>query len=192
MRKDCFTCEHRYTDCAQGLMTLPLKDLLAWCKEAKKRAGVTNAQISEMTGIPIGTLERIMAGKIEDAKFSTIQPVASVLLGLTADGFACQAAATANDAEIAQLRHRAANMEQLEAEKEKLERHLAALRENHAKELETVHADTRQRVDYLKRELTAREAHSTRLLRCLIALGAFDILILTLDMLIPTIGFFRW
>ena len=179
MRKKCIDCTHRATDCAQGLMTLPLKELLAWCKDTKKRVGITNTKISEMTGIPIGTLERIMAGKIEDAKFSSIQPIVAALLEFT-PGVTCPD----DDAlSAAHLRQRLTELTRVEAEKEKLERHLAHLQEYHAKEMETVHADTQQRTTYLKGRLEAAEAHSTRLLRALIALGVFDILILAIAFL---------
>lgn len=179
MRKKCIDCAHRATDCAQGLMTLPLKELLAWCKETKKRVGITNTKISEMTGIPIGTLERIMAGKVEDAKFSTIQPIVAALLQFT-PGVTCPD----DDAlSAAHLRQRLTELTRVESEKEKLELHLAHLRENHAKELETVHADTKQRTTYLKEQLKKEEARSMRRLYGLIALGVFDILILAIAFL---------
>ena len=179
MRKKCIDCAHRATDCAQGLMTLPLKELLAWCKDTKKRVGITNTKISEMTGIPIGTLERIMAGKVEDAKFSTIQPIVAALLQFT-PGVTCPD----DDAlSAAHLRQRLTELTRVESEKEKLELHLAHLRENHAKELETVHADTKQRTTYLKEQLKKEEARSMRRLYGLIALGVFDILILAIAFL---------
>lgn len=179
MRKKCIDCAHRATDCAQGLMTLPLKELLAWCKETKKRVGITNTKISEMTGIPIGTLERIMAGKVEDAKFSTIQPIVAALLQFT-PGVTCPD----DDAlSAAHLRQRLTELTRVESEKKKLELHLAHLRENHAKELETVHADTKQRTTYLKEQLKKEESRSMRRLYGLIVLGAFDILILAIAFL---------
>ena len=179
MRKKCIDCTHRATDCAQGLMTLPLKELLAWCKETKKRLGITNNKISEMTGIPIGTLERIMAGKVEDAKFSTIQPIVAALLEFT-PGVTCPD----DDAlSAAHLRQRLTELTRVETEKEKLEQHLAHLRDNHAKELETVHAVTAQRIAYLTGKLEATETRSTKLLQALIALGVFDILLLAIGFL---------
>ena len=179
MRKKCIDCAHRATDCAQGLMTLPLKELLAWCKETKKRVGITNTKISEMTGIPIGTLERIMAGKVEDAKFSTIQPIVASLLQFT-PGVTCPD----DDAlSAAHLRQRLTELTRVEAEKEKLEQHLAHLQEYHAKEMETVRADTQQRTTYLKEQLKKEESRSMRRLYGLIALGVFDILILAIAFL---------
>lgn len=179
MRKKCVDCPHRATDCAQGLMTLPLKDLIVWCKAIKKRTGVTNNQIAEKSGIPFGTIERIMAGKAEDAKFSTVQAIINVLLEYT-PGVTCP-----DDSALsaAHLRQRLTELTRIEEEKEKLERHLAHLREDHAKVLETAHADTKQRTTYLKEQLKKEEARSMRRLYGLIALGVFDILILAIAFL---------
>lgn len=179
MRKKCIDCAHRATDCAQGLMTLPLKDLIVWCKAIKKQIGITNNQIAEKSGIAYGTIERIMAGKAEDAKFSSVQAIVNVLLEYT-PGVTCPD----DDAlSAAHLRQRLTELTRIETEKEKLEQHLAHLREDHAKTLETTHADTKQRTTYLKEQLKKEEARSTRRLYGLIALGAFDILILAIAFL---------
>ena len=179
MRKKCIDCTHRATDCAQGLMTLPLKDLIVWCKAIKKQIGITNNQIAEKSGVAYGTIERIMAGKAEDAKFSSVQAIVNVLLEYT-PGVTCPD----DDAlSAAHLRQRLTELTRVETEKEKLEQHLAHLREDHAKELETVHTDTAQRVAYLTGKLEATETRSTRLLQALIALGVFDILLLAIGFL---------
>ena len=149
MRKKCIDCTHRATDCAQGLMTLPLKDLIVWCKAIKKQIGITNNQIAEKSGVAYGTIERIMAGKAEDAKFSSVQAIVNVLLEYT-PGVTCPD----DDAlSAAHLRQRLTELTRIETEKEKLEQHLAHLREDHAKVLETAHADTKQRTTYLKEQL---------------------------------------
>ena len=179
MRKKCIECTHRATDCAQGLMTLPLKDLIVWCKTIKKQIGITNNQIAEKSGVAYGTIERIMAGKAEDAKFSSVQAIVNVLLEYT-PGVTCPD----DDAlSAAHLRQRLTELTRVEAEKEKLEQHLAHLREDHAKELETVHAVTAQRIAYLTGKLEATETRSTKLLQALIALGVFDILLLAIGFL---------
>lgn len=176
MKRNCRVCERRATDCAQGLMTLSLRDLLSWCRATKKKAGITNAKISEMTGIPIGTIERTMSGRVDDAKFSTVQPIASTLLGLVPE------APCPKEAQ----RH----MEDLERTAESvshLEQALSDMRAGHAKDVD----DRDKRIAYFEEQLDAKEIRSTRLLRGLIGLGAFDIILFTLDLLIPTIGYFR-
>lgn len=177
MDRNCRVCERRATDCAQGLMTLPLRDLLTWCRATKKKAGITNAKIAEMTGIPIGTIERTMSGRLDDAKFSTVQPIAAALLGLAP--------------EVPCPKKVQRHMEDLERTAESvshLEQALSDMRAGHAKDVE----DRDKRIAYFEEQLDAKEIRSTRLLRGLIGLGAFDIIIFTLDLLIPTIGFFRY
>ena len=179
MRKKCIDCSHRATDCAQGLMTLPLKDLLDWCRKTKKIIGITNNKISEMTGIPIGTLERIMAGKIDDAKFSSIQPIVAALLEFT-PGVTCPD----DDAlSAAHLRQRLTELARVEEEKEKLEQHLTHLQEVHAKEMEAVRADNQLWATYLQEHTANDKARSKRLFLGLIILGVFDILTIAIAFL---------
>ena len=56
-------------------------DLIKWCKERKAALGYTNQKLSEMTGVPAGTIDRVFSGKYAEFKYSTIQPIVSVLLG---------------------------------------------------------------------------------------------------------------
>ena len=179
MRKKCIDCSHRATDCAQGLMTLPLKDLIIWCKAVKKRTGVTNNQIAEKSGIPFGTIERIMAGKAEDAKFSTIQAIINVLLEYT-PGVTCPD----DDAlSAAHLRQRLTELAHVEEEKEKLEQHLTHLQEVHAKEMEAVRADNQLCATYLQEHTANDKARSKRFFLALIILGVFDILTIAIAFL---------
>lgn len=179
MRKKCIDCGHRATDCAQGLMTLPLKDLIVWCKDIKKLAGVTNNQIAEKSGIPFGTIERIMAGKAEDAKFSTIQAIVNVLLEYT-PGVTCPD----DDAlSAAHLRQRLTELTRVEAEKDKLEQHLAHLQEDHAKMMKAVHTDNQLWTAYLQEHIANDKTHSKRLFLALIILGIFDILTIAIAFL---------
>jgi transcriptional regulator with XRE-family HTH domain len=47
--------------------------------EAKKKCGLTNQQISEQSGVPIGTVNRVFSGAAYDLKFQTLQQLAPVL-----------------------------------------------------------------------------------------------------------------
>lgn len=177
MERKCRVCERRAANCAQGLMTLPLRELLSWCRDTKKNAGITNAKLSEMSGIPIGTLERIMAGRMDDARFSTIQPIASAMLDLAPD-VPCPKL----------IQRRIAELEKSAESVGHLERALSDMREDHAKNL----SDRDKRIIYFEDQIDKKDAHSKRILRCLIGLGAFDIIVLVLDLFIPTIGFIRY
>ena len=78
----CQTCAHSGKDCIPHLMALAATDLLAWCKERKKKLDLSNAEIAEKSNVPKGTIDRLF-GKEEftEFRFSTIQPVIRVLTG---------------------------------------------------------------------------------------------------------------
>lgn len=54
--------------------------------EAKKKLGLTNAQLSEMTGVTLTTIEKIASGANQNPKICTLQALAAPL-GLTLDDF---------------------------------------------------------------------------------------------------------
>lgn len=53
--------------------------MLGRIKEEKKRRGITNIQLSELTDIPIGTLNKILSGDSKDPQVSSIIRIAKSL-----------------------------------------------------------------------------------------------------------------
>ena len=47
--------------------------------DAKKKSGLTNQQIAELSGVPLGTVNRIFSGGTVDLKFQTLQQLAPAL-----------------------------------------------------------------------------------------------------------------
>lgn len=47
--------------------------------EAKDRSGLTNRQIAELSGVPLGTVNRIMSGFADDPKWETVVHIANAL-----------------------------------------------------------------------------------------------------------------
>lgn len=171
MKDKCQKCGHRSTDCVHGLWTLPLSDLLAWCRDERKKAGITNVQISDLTGIPLSTVERTLSGKKNGTQYVSIQPIVSVLLELQNDRFICPVDQAAK---------------------------LDAMKAGHTEEMAEAKADEFRRVEYLKGQLANRdqmirdkERRITRLMWGLIALCSLIIILLVIDFLEPGIGFFR-
>lgn len=66
-----------------NIVTLNPTELIKWCKARKKELGISNAVISEKTGVPIGTIDRILSGNYSEFKYSSIQPVISFLIGFS-------------------------------------------------------------------------------------------------------------
>ena len=171
MKDKCQMCGHRSTDCVHGLWTLPLADLLAWCRDAKKKAGVTNPQISEWTGIPLSTVERTLSGKKGGVQFASVQPIVLFLLELQPDRFGCPIV---------------------------MDEKLDIMEAEHTEAMAAAKSDERRRLDFLKAQIDSRdqtikrkETRITRLMWALIAICSLTIVLLVVDFLSPEIGFFR-
>lgn len=67
------------------VMSLNSTDLINWCRNRKQFLGLSNQRIAEQSGVPIGTIDRIMAGKYTEFRYSSIQPIVAVLIGIRED-----------------------------------------------------------------------------------------------------------
>lgn len=65
-----------------NIITLNPSELIKWCRQRKQTLGYSNQKLSDLTGVPIGTIDRILAGKYTEYKYSSIQPIVAVLLGV--------------------------------------------------------------------------------------------------------------
>lgn len=180
MFEKCLYCDHSGKDCIQYVMSLQLHDIITWCKERKDKIGITNAKISELTGIPKGTIDRMFSEseKLTDFRFSTVQPVVMALTG-AADGDAdCES----HTVDIEAKRR----IERLEHDNARLTQHMEEMKANHQTE-----------TDFLKQQLEHEQATSESRKKAFyvvaIALGvtlSVIILALIVDRLNPNIGFF--
>lgn len=64
------------------ILSLNSKDLIDWCNSRKKQMHISNAKLANMTGVPEGTIDRILTGKNLEFRYSTIQPICKLLLGI--------------------------------------------------------------------------------------------------------------
>ena len=55
-------------------------------EEYKKKLGLTTAELAERSGVPKGTLDKILSGVTKDPKLETLKAIARVL-GLSLDDF---------------------------------------------------------------------------------------------------------
>lgn len=67
------------------IMSLNPTDLINWCKNRKQFLGLSNQKLADRSGVPVGTIDRIMAGKYTEFRYSSIQPIVAVLLGVGED-----------------------------------------------------------------------------------------------------------
>lgn len=82
MYEKCLNCPKIGTTCEGPhffSMTAPV--LLEWCKSRKKYLRLSNEKLAELSGVPKGTIDRLLSGEHLDFKFETIRPLIKVLSG---------------------------------------------------------------------------------------------------------------
>ena len=67
------------------VMSLNPAELINWCRNRKQFLGLSNQRLAEQSGVPVGTIDRIMAGKYTEFRYSSIQPIVTVLIGIRED-----------------------------------------------------------------------------------------------------------
>ena len=68
-----------------NIITLNPAELIKWCRQRKKDKGISNADLAEKTGVPMGTLDRVLSGNYLEFKYSSIQPILTYLLEVEED-----------------------------------------------------------------------------------------------------------
>ena len=67
------------------VLSLNPAELIQWCRNRKQFLGLSNQRLAEQSGVPVGTIDRIMAGKYNEFRYSSIQPIVAVLIGIRED-----------------------------------------------------------------------------------------------------------
>lgn len=52
---------------------------IEYIKEVKKKKGLTNQELSKLSGIPVGTLNKILSGHTPDPQFETVKALCRAL-----------------------------------------------------------------------------------------------------------------
>lgn len=78
-------CNYTSTGCTKKcpeIMSLNSGELIEWMRNRKKQLGLTNAKLAEMSNVPEGTIDRILSQRYSEFRYSSIQPIMAVLIGL--------------------------------------------------------------------------------------------------------------
>lgn len=78
-------CNYTTTGCTKKcpeIMSLNSGELIEWMRNRKKQLGLTNAKLAEMSNVPEGTIDRILSQRYSEFRYSSIQPIMAVLIGL--------------------------------------------------------------------------------------------------------------
>lgn len=62
------------------ILSLKPIELVDWCNSRRKEMGISKAKLADLTNVPESTLDRIFSGKNPEFRYSTIQPIVTVLL----------------------------------------------------------------------------------------------------------------
>lgn len=82
MYEKCVKCPKVGTTCeGPHFFSMSAPALLEWCKSRKKFLNLSNEKLAELSGIPKGTIDRLLSGEHLDFKFETIRPLIKVLSG---------------------------------------------------------------------------------------------------------------
>lgn len=142
----CIKCDRLGQDCVPNLLSLSWEGLLNWWKERQKFLGWTNQVLSDKSGIPVGTINRIKAGE-DDARYSTMRSIIHALMGGYSVEFPCQKKL---DQEFAHIETLEKQCSELTAANEGLVARMQTVEEVHRKDVAAIRAEYREQIDFLK------------------------------------------
>jgi|GEM_PF-3987623 len=151
----CLFCPNLGVSCdGPNFLAMTNERRIEWAQKRKNDIGKTNAQIAEESGIPKGTIDRILSGHGGDVRISTMAPILKTLVGGTWGQYPC------HDPEGAQIDEGSAKrmLEDKDAEIERLRRQLGSVHESYAAELRTVREEAQRKIDFVKEDIKARDS----------------------------------
>ena len=155
--KACLDCSHRAATRCKGPRTSNMP-LLEWCKfirAVKEKAGYTNIEVAEGSGVSLSTVESIMSlSRDKDILRDTARAIENFVLGV-GTGYPCYLAFEENIPDVSQRVSNAMHdlERQLDAE------HLAALdnlRASHSAEMLAIKTAQEAEIDAIKAEAAAK------------------------------------
>ena len=72
----------KFKDNLPDIMSLNSGELIEWIKKRKAEMGLSNAKLADLSGVPEGTIDRIMSKHYTEFRYSSIQPLMAVLIGV--------------------------------------------------------------------------------------------------------------
>lgn len=135
----CINCEQEETLCILKLLLLPYSELIKWINKTKKILGWTIQVLSEKSGIPAGTISRVLSGD-KECKYWTMRGILLALLeGLQAE-FPCpELVPSVQRLEL--LAQQAEKLSLVEKENEELREALSKKDEQHRSDVRAIRAD---------------------------------------------------
>lgn len=157
-----------------NFFAMPLPEIIGWMIARKKHLGWTQERLSLESGVPAGTIARVLSGKITDVKFETLSPLLRALTGSDCAELPCP---DPDDNLTEQLRARCRHLEQELADTKQL---ADRVHESHA----SSHAHLTGQTNNLRKALSVMTA-----LLIVVLFGIICVLLYDINHL--DIGYFR-
>lgn len=190
MDKNCVNCTHPGRDCIPYLMTFTNAELLEWAKMRRVALHLSYEELSEKSGVPLSTIERMMSRKGTDCRFGTAQPVIRVLSGCSAEELDCECVKQPDEVLEEQLKAKEEIIRHLEEENQRKNGVIDHLHTTAKEDIERAKGEESESIAYMKK----KEKSYLRLICTLsIALSVTLVVIiaaLVMDMMNPDKGFF--
>lgn len=191
MFEKCITCDH-VSGCPHSprFYMLSPPEVIDWCRKRKKFLGLSNEDIADMSGLPHGTVSRLLGGNYADYKHTTIQPL---LRSLTGDGLG-ELPCPTTQPEVTEL------MEKYSKARARIE----FLETHYQEDMQRIRTDDQRQIDHLNAEIAdfkeeldfkrqqLRAAHRGRIIMTVLCFLLLLIIItaLIIDSVNPDVGFF--
>lgn len=174
MYEKCINCPDLGTKCdGPNFVAMNTHDMLDWIRQRKAQLRWTNSKLAELSKIPKGTIDGLLAGDRVDVKLETVRPILQALVGGRWDDNPCPEQDVVPDAATHEtIALQAAHIKHLE------------------ERLQHTELEMERSTKYLLDQLKSRKA---AILALSIALGITMTLIITaliIDSMDPTRGFF--
>lgn len=144
----CLQCPFMNESCdGPNILAMTNERWVEWANRRATQLGLTRADISESSGIPLSTINTVMSGRTKDMRHSTMRDLSKVLIGGCWGQYPCHFASLL------------LNGEHLEEESESalelihLREQVTQLKE----EKQSITEDGRRKVDFLKQRLELRD-----------------------------------
>lgn len=175
----CLTCEYIGKTCdGPNFLSMSSERWSEWLRMRKDIIGITNMQLADKSGIPKGTIDRILSGHGKDVRFSTMRAITKPLIGGTWGHYPCHSAKILRQEMTKKTAH----------EVNRMREYVRTSKDDHTREINQL---IKQNED-AKNTIKLKEKRITALTIALITLTVLVIAVLLYDVLNPQIGFVRY
>ena len=177
-------------------MSLSSDELLQWCinryNRLKITEGMTHQILADLANMPKGTVDRILSGNYKGYRYDTIQPLVAVLLGQD------DPVPEIDPGDETQVQDLQETLEGYQLVLQEKNEHIPQMLDR-IKALEEAENDAQKKVDYLKSRIekadeaiTKRDKMIVTLLAACGVLALFIMVVFSIDILVGSVGWFRF